>query len=161
MTAEHIDIRPVSGKKGRLAFVDLGRKFAARVPHWVPQLRAEQLELVDPAKNPFFGHARVELLMAHRGSRPVGRISAHVDEIALTMPAAQGFGPGTGFFGYFDAEDGAVAQALLQAAEARLRDWGMTRALGPVSLSIWEEPGLLVRGQDHSPTIMMAPHPAH
>ena len=161
MTAEHIDIRPVSGKKGRLDFVDLGRRFAARVPHSVPQLRAEQLELIDPAKNPFFGHARVELLIAYRGGRPVGRISAHIDEIALTMPAEQGFGPATGFFGYFDAEDEAVARALLDGAESRLREWGMTRVLGPVSLSIWEEPGLLVRGQDHSPTIMMGHHPAH
>jgi hypothetical protein len=161
VTAEHIEIRAAAGKKGRSAFVELGRKFAARVPHSVPQLRAEQLELIDPARNPFFGHARVELLIAWRGERPVGRISAHVDEIALAMPAAQGFGPGTGFFGYFDAEDEAVAHALLAAAEARLRAWDMTRALGPVSLSIWEEPGLLVRGQDHSPTIMMGHHPAH
>ena len=161
MTAEHIVIRPVSGKKGRLAFVDLGRSFATRVPHSVPQLRAEQLELIDPAKNPFFGHARVELLIAYRKGRPVGRISAHVDEIALNTPAAQGFGPGTGFFGYFDAEDEAVAAALLAGAENKLREWGMTRVLGPVSLSIWEEPGLLVRGQDHSPTIMMGHHPAH
>lgn len=161
MTAEHIDIRPVAGKKGRLAFVELGRRFAARVPHSVPQLRAEQIELVDPGKNPFFGHARVDLMIAYRGSRPVGRISAHLDEIALTMPVAQGFGPGAGFFGYFDAEDEAVARALLAAAEGRLREWGMTRVLGPISLSIWEEPGLLVRGQDHSPTIMMGHHPAH
>lgn len=161
MTAANIEIRPATGKKGRAAFVELGRKFAARVPHAVPQLRAEQLELVDPDKNPFFGHAKVALMIAWRGGRPVGRISAHIDEIALTMPAEQGFGPGTGFFGYFDAEDAEVARALLEAAEARLRDWGMARVLGPVSLSIWEEPGLLVKGQDHSPTIMMGHHPAH
>lgn len=161
MTAAHIEIRPAHGKKGRSAFVDLGRAFAARMPHSVPQLRAEQLELIDPGKNPFFGHARVELLIAYRGEQPVGRISAHIDEIALTMPAEQGFGPGTGFFGYFDAEDEAVAKALLEAAEAKLRGWGMKRVLGPISLSIWEEPGLLVRGQDHAPVIMMGHHPAH
>ncbi len=161
MTSEHIEIRAAADKKGRAAFVELGRRFAARVPNSVPQLRAEQLELLDPAKNPFFGHARVMLMIAWRGGKPVGRISAHIDEIALTMSAEQGFGPGTGFFGYFDAEDEAVGNALLAAAEAKLRDWGATRALGPVSLSIWEEPGLLVRGQDHSPTIMMGHHPAH
>lgn len=161
MTAEHIEIRPADDKKGRAAFIDIGRSFATRVPHAVPQLRGEQLELVDPARNPFFGHAKVALLTAWRGGEPVGRISAHIDEIALAMSAEQGFGPGTGFFGYFDAADAEVAAALLAAAEARLRDWGMTRVLGPISLSIWEEPGLLVRGQDHSPTIMMGHHPAH
>jgi GNAT superfamily N-acetyltransferase len=161
VSADDIEIHPVSDKAGRDAFVELGRAFAARVPHSVPQLRGEQRELIDPGKNPFFEHARVELLLARRGGKPVGRISAHVDELALAMPPEQGFGPGTGMFGYFDAADERVAHALLAAAEQRLRAWGMTRALGPISLSIWEEPGLLVRGHDHPPTIMMGHHPAH
>lgn len=156
-----ISIEPVSGKQGREAFVDLGRAFSDRLPNFVPQIRAEQIELVDPGKNPFFGHARVQLFIAKQGGKSVGRISAHIDELALAMPPEQGFGPGTGFFGYFDAENEAVARALLAAAEAWLAGEGMTRVLGPISLSIWEEPGLLVKGQDHAPTIMMGHHPAH
>lgn len=161
MSGSQITIQPVSDKKGRGAFVDLGRSFAAREPHSVPQLRSEQVELVDPGKNPFFGHARAQFFIAYRDNMPVGRISAHIDELALEMPAEQGFGPGTGNFGYFDAEDEAVAHALLAAAEDWLRSQGMSRSLGPISMSIWEEPGLLVRGQDHSPMIMMGHHPAH
>jgi hypothetical protein len=151
----------VTDKKGRHAFVELGRRFAAAMPHSVPQLRSEQLELIDPAKNPFFKHARVELMIAWRDGKPAGRISAHIDELGLELPAQQGFGPGTGFFGYFDADDEGIAHALLAAAENRLRAWQMTRVLGPVSMSIWEEPGLLVRGHDHPPTIMMGHHPPH
>lgn len=151
----------VCGKAGRARFVDLGRAFASGVPHYVPQLRSEQMELVDPRKNPFFDHAEVQLFVATRGGEDVGRISAHIDHLALQMPTGQGFGTGTGLFGYFDAADEAVARALLQAAEAWLRERGMTRALGPISLSVWEEPGLLVQGQDHAPTVMMGHHPAH
>jgi hypothetical protein len=156
-----IVIEPVTDKRERAAFVDLGRAFSDRLEHFVPQIRAEQLELVDPGKNPFFGHARVQLFIAQAGGKPVGRISAHIDELALAMPAEQGFGPGTGFFGYFDAEDEAVARGLLAAAEGWLTEQEMTRVLGPISLSIWEEPGLLVKGQDHAPMIMMGHHPAH
>lgn len=156
-----IVIAPVNDKRGRAAFVDLGRAFSDRLEHFVPQIRGEQLELIDPDKNPFFGHGRAQFFIAQRGGKPVGRISAHIDELALAMPAEQGFGPGTGFFGYFDAEDEVVARALLTAAEGWLAREGMTRALGPISLSIWEEPGLLVRGQDHPPMIMMGHHPAH
>lgn len=156
-----IVIEPVGDKRERAAFVDLGRAFSERVPHFVPQIRSEQLELVDPGKNPFFGHARVQLFLAKRGGRAVGRISAHIDELALAMPAGQGFGPGTGFFGYFDAEDEPVARALLARAEDWLKGQGMSRVLGPISMSVWEEPGLLVKGQDHAPTIMMGHHPAH
>lgn len=160
-TSSQIVIEAVDSKKGRKRFVDLGRAFAAQVPNSVPQLRSEQLELVDPGKNPFFGHARAQLFMALRGGEPVGRISAHIDELALTMPPEQGFGPGTGMFGYFDAADEEVARALLDAAEEWLRKEGMTKVLGPISMSIWEEPGLLVKGQEHAPVIMMGHHPAH
>lgn len=152
-------IDPVEGKRGRALFVDTGRRFASREPHAVPQLRGEQLELVDPAKNPFFGHAVHQLFVARRGDAVVGRISAHIDRLALELPRQQGFGPGAGMFGYFDAADEEVAHALLRAAEDWLRGEGMDRAIGPISMSIWEEPGLLVSGQDHAPMIMMGHHP--
>ncbi|WP_379554114.1 N-acetyltransferase [Qipengyuania sp. DGS5-3] len=161
MSSAEIIITPVNDKKGRSAFVDLGRKFAAQTPHSVPQLKSEQMELINPDKNPFFGHAHVELFIAYRGGEAVGRISAHIDKLALELPEEQGFGPGTGMFGYFDAADEAVAQALLAHAEEALRKQRMTRVLGPISLSIWEEPGLLVKGADHPPMIMMGHHPEH
>ncbi len=161
MGASDIIIEPIGDKAGRARFVDLGRAFAAREPHSVPQLRGEQIELITPGKNPFFGHARAQLFLAKRGGKPVGRISAHIDDLALEVPQEQGFGPGTGMFGYFDAEDETTAHALLEAAEGWLRNEGMTRVLGPISMSIWEEPGLLVRGQDHAPMLMMGHHPAH
>ena len=52
-------------------------------------------------------------------------IAAHIDRLALEMPAEQGFGPGTGFFGYFDAEDEHVARALLTTAEGWLAGQGI------------------------------------
>ncbi len=160
VTEPQIVIEPVNDKKGRGAFVDLGRRIASETPHSVPQLRSELLELVDPDKNPFFEHAKVQLYLAYRGGKPVGRISAHIDELALELPPEQGMGPGTGMFGYFDAEDEAIGHALLSKAEDWLRTQGMTRVLGPISMSIWEEPGLLTYGHDHAPTIMMGHHPA-
>ena len=161
MNDAQIVIEPVSGKDGRTKFVDLGRRYSARIPHFVPQLRSEQLELLDPQKNPFFQHADVQLFIAYRGGEAVGRISAHIDHVALEMRPEQGFGPGTGNFGYFDADDESTAKALLARAEEWLREMGMTRALGPISLSVWEEPGLLVSGHDHPQMIMMGHHPAH
>lgn len=161
MSSADIIINPVTDKKGRSAFVDLGKKLATQTPHSVPQLKSEQMELINPDKNPFFGHAHVELFIAYRGGEAVGRISAHIDKLALELPLEQGFGPGTGMFGYFDAVDEDVAKALLNHAEGALHKQGMTRVLGPISLSVWEEPGLLVKGADHPPMIMMGHHPDH
>jgi len=148
-------IAPVSGKADLDAFIDLAYRINEPDPHWVPPLRAEVVELLTPGKNPFHEHAKMQLFLARRGGRVVGRISAHYDELALAQPVRQGMGPGTGNWGLFEAEDEAVAHALIARAEAWLRDQGMTRVLAPISLSIWEEPGLLVMGHDHSPMVMM------
>jgi len=150
-----ISVEPVTGKRDFDAFVDFAYAINAGDPNWVPPLRAEVVELLTPGENPFHEHAKVQLFLARRGGKVVGRISAHYDELALTQPPEQGMGPGSGNWGLFEAEDEAVAHALIARAEAWLREQGMTRVLAPISLSIWEEPGLLVKGHDHPPMVMM------
>lgn len=154
-------IQPVTTKADRKAFIDLAYRLNAGDPHWVPPLRQDVAGTIDPKKNGWFSHARAQYFLATRGGAPVGRISAHIDTLALEMPPEKGFGPGTGFWGMLEAADENAAHALINAAENWLRGQGMTRALGPVSLSIWEEPGLLIKGHDHSPTMMMGHHLPH
>ena len=150
-----IVIRRVETKRDRKTFVDVPFSLYADDPHWVPPLKSEALGLITPEKNGWFSHAIAQLFLAERDGRVVGRISAHIDTLALTMPAEQGFGSGVGQWGLMEAESEDVFQALLAEAEAWLRAQGMTRVLGPISMSIWEEPGLLIEGYDHAPTIMM------
>ncbi len=155
MSARKIDIVPVSGKRDLDAFIDVAYRINADDPNWVAPLRSDVVELLTPGKNPFHEHARMQLFVARRDGRVVGRISAHIDELALLQPAEQGMGPGTGNWGLLEADSEDVAHALFAAAEDWLRAQGMTRSLGPISLSIWEEPGLLTFGHDHPPTVMM------
>lgn len=155
MAHNDLVITPVSGKSDLKAFIDLPWRLYADDPNWVPPLKGEVRELLTPGKNPFFGHAEAQYFLARRGGKVVGRISAHIDHLALTQPVEQGMGPGTGNFGLFEAEDAETGKALIATAEDWLRAKGMTRVLGPISLSIWEEPGLLIAGHDHPPTVMM------
>ena len=155
MADSNIIVTPVDGKADLKAFVDLQWEIYKDDPAWVPQLKEEIHGLLTPGKNPFHEHAEHCYFLARRGGEVVGRISAHYDKLALAMPAEQGMGPGTGNFGLFEAKDAEAAAALIATAENWLRDQGMTHVLGPISLSIWEEPGLLVKGHDHSPTVMM------
>jgi hypothetical protein len=150
-----VSVEPVTGKRDFDAFVDFAYSHNACDPNWVPPLRAEVVELLTSGKNPFHEHAKVQLFLARRDGQVVGRISAHYDELALAQPPEQGMGPGTGNWGLFEAEDEAVAHALIARAEQWLREQAMTRVLAPISLSIWEEPGLLVKGHDHPPMVMM------
>ena len=153
-----INIRPVRNKADRRAFVNLPFRLYAADPNWVPPLKDEVHALITPGENPWFEHGEAQLFLAEAGRRVTGRISAHIDRLALDQPTEQGMGPGTGFWGLFEAEDEATADALIAASEDWLRTRSMTRVLAPVSISLWDEPGLLVKGHDHPPTVMMGHH---
>lgn len=161
MPDPQIVIRPVLNKADLKAFVDLPYRLYANDPHWVPPLKNDVRDLLTPDKNPWFEHGEAQFFLAERGRQAVGRISAHLDMLALQQPPEQGMGPGTGNWGMFEAEDYDSAAALIAAAENWLRTKGMSRSLGPLSLSIWDEPGLLTKGHDHPPTVMMGHHSAN
>lgn len=150
-----ITIHPVKDKSDKREFVELAFRLNRGDPAWVPPLKGEVFDLLTPGKNPWYDHGKAQLFLARRKGRTVGRISAHIDELALAQPVEQGMGPGTGNWGLLEAEDEEVARALLVTAEDWLRGQGMHRALGPLSISIWDEPGLLIEGFDEPPTIML------
>jgi len=143
-------VRPLASKADRKAFVDLAFRLNSGDPNWVPPLKDEVHGLITPGKNPWFEHAEAALFLAERDGRPVGRISAQVDKLVLET-----MGEGLGQWGMFEAEDQEAGTALLDEAERWLKGKGMTRSMGPFSLSIWDEPGLLVSGFDQPPTVMM------
>jgi GNAT superfamily N-acetyltransferase len=151
----NLTITAVTDDVGRAEWVDFGFASNAADPNYAPNLRSEEIGKVTPGKNPFFEHARMQLFLARRDGKVVGRISAHFDELALAQPVEQGMGPGTGNWGALETEDPQVATLLIERAEQWLREQGMTRVIAPLNLSVWEEPGLLVKGHDHPPMYMM------
>jgi hypothetical protein len=148
-------IRPVITKADRKAFVDLPYRLYARDPNWVPPLKSDVHSLITPGDNPWFEHGEAQLFLAENGGRVTGRISAQIDHLALAQPPEQGMGPGTGNWGLLEAEDVATTAALIATAEDWLRGKAMTHVLAPLSICMWDEPGLLVKGFDHPPTVMM------
>jgi hypothetical protein len=152
MPAE-VRVRPVASSADRRAFVDFAWQVYRNDPAWVPPLKSEVHGLLDARKNPWFEHGRAQLWLAERNGRAVGRISAQVDDLVQAHMA-----PGTGQWGMFEALDETAAAALIATAEDWLRGEGMTRALGPISISIWDEPGLEIEGFAEPPTVMMGHH---
>ena len=148
-----MQISPVRTSRDVRDWLDLPLAIQGTDPHYVAPLRMEQKALLDRKKNPFFKRGDAEFFLARRADRTVGRISAHT-----ALPMAGIDATGTGTFGFFECEnDPASASALLEAASAWLSARGVRRALGPVNFSLNHECGLLVKGFD-SPPFLLMPH---
>ncbi|EJL28030.1 hypothetical protein PMI01_03608 [Caulobacter sp. AP07] len=152
-----LTVIPVRTRAELKRFINLANRLNAKDPNWVVPLMMERMAALTPKTNPFFEHAEVQMWLAQRAGRDVGRISAQIDALAVQEP-----GQKTGNFGMIAAEDDpAVFKILFRTAEDWLRARGCTNALGPFNLSINEEVGLLVDGFDTPPMVMMGHDPAY
>ncbi len=147
-----ITVTPISGKKAIKDFIHVTRYIYRNDPNFIQPLTVERLDVLLPDKNPYYEHAEVQLFLAHRHGQAVGRISAHIDTLAQEK-----WGPDLCHFGFFEAEDFATAEALLQAAQEWAKSKGMKKIQGPWSFSANEECGMLIDGFDTPPFVMM-PH---
>jgi hypothetical protein len=106
------------------------------------------------SKNPFFKHAEGTIFTAYRSGFCVGRVTAQICQGHLARHKDD-----AGFFGFLDTiDDPEVARALLDRAKRWLSERGMKRMRGPLSLSLWDEAGVLIDGFDTPPMIMMPHH---
>jgi GNAT superfamily N-acetyltransferase len=149
-----ISVRPVAGAREFRKFIGYPYERNRGDVHWVPPLRIGESERLTPKKNPFFAHAEVELLLAFRDGRIVGRIAAiddhrhnetHHDNLAA--------------FGFFEAEDSDTARALLDSVEQWAKQRGRSAVRGPLNPSLNESAGLLIEGFDTDPMLLMPHNP--
>jgi GNAT superfamily N-acetyltransferase len=145
-----VEIRRVEGKGDRKQFLDLPYRLYSTEKRWVPPLRFERKQHIDPKRNPFFEHAEVQFFLALRDGRAVGRISAHVDRNLNEFQDNR-----WGLFGFFECEDDPeAARALVDTAEAWLRARGRDRMVGPMDFTTNDECGLLIEGHERPPIIL-------
>lgn len=145
-----LEIVKVTDRKTRDAFIRLPWSLYRDDPKWIPPLLLERrMHLF--SKNPYFEHATCHFWIALRNKKPVGRISAQIDQLHL-----EHYRDDTGFWGMLEAENNVETfQVLIKTAESWLAENGIKRVRGPFNLSINQECGLLVDGFDTSPSMMM------
>jgi GNAT superfamily N-acetyltransferase len=143
---------PPSSKKDLTKFIKFPLSLYSQSKFYVPHLLFERKNFFNPRKNPFFDHAEVEYYLALSSKGEVlGRMSAHIDWNYVHIQEEK-----VGFFGFFDCIDEVeVARALFDTAVDFHRKKGMERVLGPMNFNTNQEVGLLVKGFDSLPFIMM------
>jgi GNAT superfamily N-acetyltransferase len=155
--AVSVEVEPVASRKDVREFIELPFRLHSNAEQWIPPLRMERRLFLNPRFNAFFKHGEAQLFIARRDGRVVGRISAQIDS------AFNAFHDNAwGMFGFLELEDDPeVATALLDAAEAWLRERGRDRMVGPMDFTMNDESGVLIEGFEHEPMVRQAWQPPY
>lgn len=147
-----MNLRPVRTSSDLRQFIDLPYRLYREDPVWIPPLRDEQRGQFDPRRNPMLDHCERELFLLMDDNRPIGRLAAFVDTLAIDF-----WKQPIGLFGYFECEQNREAAALLLgAARTWLRERGMKVMRGPWTF-VPQEWGMVVEGFSPAP-VVMAPY---
>jgi GNAT superfamily N-acetyltransferase len=141
----------VNNKRQLSQFIKLPFRMYKNDANWVAPLLSEQKKFFNPDKNPYFQHSEVQLFLAEKDGKIVGRISAQTN-----TQHNKTHNDNVGFFGFFEcANDVQIAKALLKEAVKWLSERECNTMRGPMNLSVNDECGLLIDGFDIPPFVMM------
>ena len=151
-----VEVRPVTGWRGRRRFVDLPFRIFGGDPAWIPPLRLAVEDRLSP-RHPANAHQQTRLWMAYRRGRPVGRIGACIDRFFNEYQNVS-----WGWLGFFEAfDDPEAVTALFDTATGWARSMGATTVVGPASFTTNDELGLLVEGFEHPPFFLTTHNPPY
>jgi hypothetical protein len=152
-----LTVEPVASRSDRRDFLLFPWQAYAGSSCWVPPLLSERRHTLDPAHNPFFAHAEVQLFLARRGRRAVGTIAAFINHAYNQFQ-----GDRVAFFGFYEVQrDPDAAAALLEVAARWAAERGMRAVRGPINFSTDNESGLLIDAFDQPPVLMTVYNPPY
>lgn len=152
-----IQVKPMRSSRERLDFITFPWKIYANESNWLPPLISERRQFFDPARNPYYQNADVELFGAFRSGEMVGTIGATVNHAHNSFHNDR-----LGFFSFFECvDDQEAATSLFDAARQWLVQRNMDVMRGPMNFSTNGECGLLIGGGDLPPVIFLPYHPAY
>lgn len=150
-----IRIQAVANRKDLKRFIEYPYRKYRGDSGWVPPLLISEWERFDPRRNPFYNHARIDLYLALRDERVVGRVAA-IDDDNHNRAHEENLL----FFGFFEAEDETVAAELFSTVEGRARQLERDLVRGPANPSMNDGSGFQIDAFDTLPYLMMPQNPA-
>ena len=145
-----IEVREAKSPKALKQFVTFPFTLYKDSPYWVPPIIKEELESMDPSKNPVFNNAEATYFLAYKNNEVVGRIAAIINWVEVKeqqKPKVR--------FGWFDViDDIEVTKALLEKVVAIGRSKSLTSVEGPVGFSNLDKAGLLTFGFEELNTMV-------
>jgi len=140
-----IEIQVINDRRGLKKFVDFLHTLYKDCPEYVPCLRFDELDTLDPNKNPAYEYCEAIFLMAYIDKKPVGRICG-----LLNKEYNRCWDKKCVRFTRFDyIDDIRVSEKLIRAVEEWALSKGMEEVQGPMGFCDLDKEGMLVDGFEH------------
>lgn len=118
-------------------------------PYYVPPLVLDELDTLNPKKNPAFDFCEQQLYLAYKDREIVGRIA-----IIINHKANEVWKQKHARFSFVDfIDDNEVVDLLFKTAEEWAKNKGMTAIQGPMGYTDLDHEGLLIFGYDKLSTM--------
>lgn len=145
-----IEVVEIKDKKEFEAFIEFPFRLYKNHPYWVPQIKKEELEVINRDQNPVFKNADASFFLAYQNGKIVGRIAAMVNWIEVNTLDKH-----KARFGWFDViDDIEVTKALLESVKNFGKKHNLTFIEGPVGFSNLDRAGMLVDGFEEMNTMI-------
>lgn len=136
-------------RKNLLPYVKFGIELYKDNPYFVPPLIVDELDTLNPDRNPASEVCDSASFMAWRDGKPVGRITG-----IINRSVNERTGHNDLRFGFMDfIDDAEVADALFEAVSQWGRNKGMTSIIGPMGFSDMDHEGMLIEGYEEMGTM--------
>lgn len=140
-----IEIKEARTRKEMKQFVRFGNKLYEGNEYFCPQLEFDELDTLNPKKNPAYEVCESVCYLAYKEGQIVGRIAGIVNRAAN-----EHWGVKKIRFGWFDfVDDMEVSRALLDRVVAWGKEKGMDTLNGPVGFTDFDHQGLLLEGYEY------------
>lgn len=149
-------IEIISDRAGLKDFIRLPFQLYKDDANWVAPVKLAQNHLFSRKKHPFHEHADVEYaLVKDEKGKTCGRTAFIINHAHNKFHNDR-----TAFFGFLEAiREQEVFDLLLNFSISEMKKKKMSKLVGPMNYSTNEECGLLVKGFDASPLLMMPYNP--
>jgi len=144
-------ITEVKTKKELRLFVKFPMNLYKDSPYYVPNLYFDEMNALDPAKNPMCKYSKFVRFLAWKDGKVVGRVAGIINEIANRDRDHKEVR-----FGWFDfVDDREVSKALLEKVIEWGKSYGMTQISGPLGFTDFDNEGMVVEGFDQISSFML------
>lgn len=151
-----ITIKEINKKRDIKKFVDFPNKLFKDNEYYIPAFYQDELNMLNPKKNPAYEYCETKLFLAFKDNKIVGRICALINHAYNKKKNLNQIR-----FCRFDViDDFEVTKLLFDQVIKWAKERGLNQVIGPIGFSDLDKQGLLIEGfNEYSNTITLYNHP--